>query len=294
MEFYPYPKIGHYLEDIDNIKSKKFIATEKVHGCNFSIFYDGIDIKVGRRKAFIKDGEKFYNYEKVISEYENSIKDIFEELCEKHKIDFIVIYGELFGGYYPSNKNNDNIGKKKPKPVQQGVYYSNKVDFIVFDIYLDGKEQLTYEQLETITKNRLKLVPIIKEGSLKELVKSDWEVNTIISKICNQEDLKDNIIEGVVIREKNSNGIMFKIKTSKFSEVRNKSNRKTIFDYITQNRFDNVRSKYSEDVNKDELLQEFINDIKTDYEIDSKSKAKITEEIKNSIISRFNFFYLLI
>jgi len=50
-------------------------------------------------------------------------------------VDYIALYGELFGGFYP----HPSVPDLGLCPVQKEVYYSDKIDFYAFDVRIHEK-----------------------------------------------------------------------------------------------------------------------------------------------------------
>src|SRR3990167_3357307 len=75
-----------------------WIATEKLHGANFSFWCDGTEVKVASRTQFV-DGT-FFNCQAVINKYQDKVMSLWEVLSKTEDwTDLtLVIYGELFGG----------------------------------------------------------------------------------------------------------------------------------------------------------------------------------------------------
>ena len=55
-----------------------WVATEKVHGANFSFWFDGSELRVASRTQFV-DGT-FYGCQPVIDRYTQTIKDRYKAL----------------------------------------------------------------------------------------------------------------------------------------------------------------------------------------------------------------------
>lgn len=92
-----------------------WVATEKIHGANFSFWCNGDEVKVASRSQFV-DGT-FYNCQSVINRYAEGILT----WCQEKNVKDFVVYGELYG---------DGIQKE--------VKYGQK-DFAAFDIVIEGK-----------------------------------------------------------------------------------------------------------------------------------------------------------
>ena len=133
------------IKDFDEtaIKSTEWIATEKVHGANFCLMTDGVHVVASRRTGILGQTDKFYGCWKTILEKEkNHAIKVFEQVKDTIDSDaeIVMIFGELFGGYY-------NVNPKKPgykdfvkkykcdfKKIQNGVSYSPQNHFYPFDI----------------------------------------------------------------------------------------------------------------------------------------------------------------
>lgn len=123
-----------------------WIATEKLHGANFSFWCDGTEVKVASRSHFV-DGT-FYNCQAVINKYSDSVMSLFKLLNSEHKE--LVIYGELFGGN-----------------VQKEVEYGEK-DFRAFDLALDGVVQSKLNQRAWCEGVGILSAPLIASGTFSE------------------------------------------------------------------------------------------------------------------------------
>jgi len=84
---------GYCFDDL------KCCVNEKLNGSNFSIHYDGQEIKFARRKAFLSQDSNFCNWQEVIQrgEFERLIKELYQYIKAKETI---ILYGELCGGSY--------------------------------------------------------------------------------------------------------------------------------------------------------------------------------------------------
>ncbi len=116
--------------DLKYKKIKKWYVTEKVHGSNLSFIISTTDVVniVCAKRTGVITGE-FFNYNIVLERIRNKLLLIHSDISNKYNTNVIVIYGELFGGIYPTLES-------KYMPVQSGIYYSNDIHFMAFDIYL--------------------------------------------------------------------------------------------------------------------------------------------------------------
>jgi hypothetical protein len=116
----------------------EFVALEKIHGTNFSFLTDGQDVQCCRRSDILKQDENFFNWKAILNKYKINISKLFDLVKNKLKIDItqIQLYGELYGGNYPSI---DYLPGHKM--VQKGIYYSSTNEFAGFDLKYFVKNQ---------------------------------------------------------------------------------------------------------------------------------------------------------
>jgi len=250
-----------------------WIATEKLHGANFSFWCDGTEVKVASRTQFV-DGT-FYNCQAVINCYSQGILD----WCQKKGVSDFVVYGELFGGN-----------------IQKEVKYGEK-DFAAFDVVIDGKVLDKHTAQSVVDDCGLFFVPIIKVGSFKECLELS---NTFKSTLTPEDCKEDNISEGLVIEPlepswfANGSRVYFKNKTESFSEKNRQPKEKQVFElseeesdllnellkYSTEQRVSNVISKIGQVTNKDfsKILGLTVQDMLEDFTKDTERDAKVEAE----------------
>lgn len=265
-----------------------WVVSEKVHGSNYSFWSDFYHqghayIKAGKRSGFILDDEKFFSHEQAFDRYSESVW----LMSRKLKCD-LVVFGELFGGYYD--------GVSRGKAVQKGVQYTPDNEFLAFDIARVRGETLTYvphDEFETMCDEfNIPRVPTIFKGTLTEALSFINEFPTTIPELYGLHELKNNSCEGVVIKPikllflASGERVILKNKNDKFKEINNIPKHKgqasviseeilkvitAIRTGITDNRMDNIVSKYGEDMDFPKamrlLLQDSVEDTcKEEYE----------------------------
>lgn len=256
-----------------------WMATEKLHGANFSFWCDGREVKVASRTQFV-DGT-FYNCQAVINKYSDSVMSLFNLLNGEHKE--LVIYGELFGGN-----------------VQKEVEYGEK-DFRAFDLTLDGVVQAKLNQRAWCEGVGILSAPFIHSGTFAECLALS---NTFKSTLTPEGYEEENTSEGLVIEPvepnwfNNGSRIYFKNKTEGFSEKKRKPKEHIVFElsdeeselmnelltYNTTQRVSNVISKIGQVTNKDfgkilglttqDLLEEFTKDTEQDPKVIAQDNWK--------------------
>lgn len=277
IEFKEYQSIDHdgrkrFMDELrksDLVKPNvKWVATEKVHGVNFSMATDGSVIRCFRRSGPLEPEESFNNFQIVLEDEKARVLKAFQLLKEKYPdATEVHIFGELFGGGYPHN-SVPKVGNYKV--IQKGVYYSPKNLFYAFDISINRKGFLDFEDAEEIFKKCgfLYAVPLAN-GTFEELLAFDVEnFQSTIPKALGLPLIDENYAEGIVLKPlkdaylPEGERAILKKKRSTFSEVAEgkvdvpapqpkekavdvqlQATVAKVFAYVTENRLRNVLSK---------------------------------------------------
>ncbi len=173
--FMEYPSIeNHYRDSIKEMVDKYtgtelWVATEKVHGSNFSfIFTKEEGLQCASRNKILAPGESFNNHMVIQKKYAAKVAELFEILAaEIAGLTQITVFGEFYGGIYPGIKS-------KMKKIQDGIYYTPDLEFEAFDLFYRTAESriniYAYkESCQLFTKVGIPFAAILQEGTLKEL-----------------------------------------------------------------------------------------------------------------------------
>lgn len=262
-------KVQHECKDVG-----LWIATEKIHGANFSFWCDGTEVKVASRTQFV-DGT-FFNCQAVINRYSQGILD----WCVRNDVQDFIVYGELYG-----------------KGVQKEVEYGER-DFRAFDVVIDGVVQDKLSALAITKDCGLLFTPVIKTGSFKECLELPNKFQSWLTP--DEFASQDNLAEGLVIEPveptwfNNGSRIYFKNKTEAFSEKKRQPKEKVVFElseqesdllnelleYNTEQRVSNVLSKIGRVSHKDFgkilglTVQDIFEEFTKDTERDPKKEAE--------------------
>jgi Rnl2 family RNA ligase len=192
-----------------HLSKTPWVVTEKVHGANFSFVYDGKRLRYAKRKEFLKWNDDFFGFQAVVSQLEDPIMKLFEQLSRDFPASQYVIYGELFGGTYP---HPDVPEDKNAKPIQTGIFYSPDINFCAFDIALietpgGSKTYISYDiAVSYFTRFKLVYAQILLTGKLDEALNFDLKINSTIPSQLGLPLISDNYIEGIVIKPLHSPG----------------------------------------------------------------------------------------
>jgi len=229
------------------------------------------NIQYARRTGIISDDDDFYGYlsYKIPERYNEKIKQVYKlvhnyyrtlyqnKLNKQHQnnkndidedeVEQISVIGELFGGYYPET-NKNNFG-----PVQTGIWYTNDIEFIVFDLAVTFKsghrQYLHFQQCKDFIENcGFYFVPILFIGNYEDAINYPIEFDSKIPELLKMSPLplNSNLAEGVVIKSciENENSsfkyrVIFKQKIEEFSEKKYQTSR-TEFKNNLKNKYKNI------------------------------------------------------
>jgi len=291
----------------------KWSISEKIHGANFSFWYDGHDLKTANRSDFIGEGN-FFNSHIVKEKYQKNVVSLFNYLKETIK-DFqsIAVFGELFGGRYPHDDVKNDYGISA---VQNGIWYNPKIDFYAFDIKInvtngdkdDWKNNyfLNVDHANNLFEkfNFFYAKPIF-EGTFKECLEFENMYITKIPPMFGLPEIENNTCEGNVLKPIeasyfwNGSRVVLKNKNKKFSEKKNKPKITKVINlseeandlmanalmYVNENRLRNVISKIGTIGQKDfgkvmghlnkDTIEDFLKDYRERFISLDKKEAKI-------------------
>jgi Rnl2 family RNA ligase len=251
MKFIAYQKIPTDTSQYDLTKKEenhifkeiKWIALEKVNGANFSVYCDGIDVKFAKRTGFIEENQWFYSYETISESLTEKILLLHKYLKSIYsEMDYIILYGELCGGFYPENPNkweglfnsnrvndkNECILPQEERAIQEGIYYSPNIEYIVFDISLinktnDGGVFFNYDTImEYCAKFNFNYLKPLFTGSFTQCMNYNYKFDSIVGvEVFGHPKLPNgtNIAEGIVIKP-NECSINIKLKKGDNKNIR--------------------------------------------------------------------------
>lgn len=277
---------------------KDWVATEKVHGANFSFIAEPDKTEVGdlrvtpaKRSSTIGANAvgdyDFYGCTDVVEDYADKIRFLNDRLWDAGIIesgDVTITYGELFG---------DGIQKE--------VKYGEK-DFIAYDIKVIRGAQEFWLEWPIVQSyclmSDIPTVPELATGTLDDLLAISPE---FVTKLGPQTE--DNVSEGFVIKQLHKEQLLphgaracIKVKSEKFKEKKGKDTKapaapivlteeqeklySELSLYVTEARLRNVLSKIGT-VNQKQfgMLQGLlIQDAKAEFERDERDEVPIHKD----------------
>lgn len=253
-----------------------WVATEKLHGANFSFWCDGSEVKVASRTQFV-DGT-FFNCQAVINKHSASI-------LEYHQKNFVpgavlVVYGELYGAN-----------------IQKEVQYGER-RFSGFEVVINRTPLRKDEAFGMLAGMGICSAPVKFVGSFADCMAFNHTFRSEETPVDFPAD-EENYAEGLVIEPmipqwfNNGSRIYFKNKTPAFTEKKHKTPKvpqtsspftpevqdayDTLMSYATEARVRNVLSKIGTITNKDfpRVVGLFVQDMMEDCEKEEGIELKI-------------------
>lgn len=218
----------------------QWVATEKIHGANFSIHINTDinttkKIQFAKRKEMLQWEDDFFNYQALTQDLSIQSIILFEILTDYFlakniPLDKIIIYGELCGGEYPHAEVEKYVHLQA---IQTGVYYTNDIRFFVFDVRIFTKNSVFYldykDFLYFLNQTKFHIAPHFLVDKLHKILQFDLDIPTQIPQLLGLPMLSTpNFIEGIVIKpyqhsvlgEENTENTrpIFKLKRKEFLE----------------------------------------------------------------------------
>ena len=321
MEFQKYSSITNsydtkFLNKIIEFGYDKleWVATNKIHGANFTFYTDGEYIQCASKNGILEEGDKFFNYTKLLERYRNTILETYKSVALSSNVPIhqVSIYGEYFGGTYnhPDVKRISGASK-----IQKGIQYCPDNAFYLIDIKVDGK-LLDYDGMVEVAKNNgfLYAEPLCR-GSLQQCLDYPNDFQDPTYKFYGLPVVDDNVTEGVVIRpveplffsmgDGGFKRVMLKNKNEKWAEKAQASKSVRVPDEITEeiqcqidnlsslindNRLNNVLSHLGEIQDKDfgKLIKEFSMDVWEDYTLEYGDEYVQLDKDDQKSVSKWN------
>ena len=278
--------VDKYLE----IYREDVVVQEKIHG-----------FKLGSRRKWISDNEKFNNFQALFKQSEDDIREMFTYLIEKYEINDgeVRIYGEIFGGKYGQETSSGAI------KTQREPNYGPNNDCAFFDIFIRDLQELGENQIHVpvmdaiaaFEKFNLKYPPIVYKGKLNAFL-TNFDVEKFTSIVSMEFYGLDYIhsdkgTEGVTIRsvcpQSPDEDIVLKYKQAWAVENRRVFDKKPkvfnqisdveslCLDMLNNNRLDSYNSKNTVDdmtnprligSHMREIIDDTIRDIKIEFPSD--------------------------
>lgn len=191
--------IGQFRnQTVEYLQSNTWQFTEKIDGTNIRIYWDGHQVQfAGRTDKAQIPAHLMARLEQLFGG--NTNEEMFEQKFGENEV---VLFGEGYG-----------------IKIQNGGLYRDDVDFILFDVMINGNYQ-PRESVEDIAKYfGIDIVPVVLEGTLADGV--DYVLN------CRNSIIAKNgaEIEGLVgrpkmeLKDRTGNRIIVKIKYRDFSPI---------------------------------------------------------------------------
>lgn len=194
----PYPKIPSVDRPDAATVGGTWVATEKIHGAQLVIGFDGRRFSVGKRKAWLRDDEPFFGWQLLRARLETAARAALSGDSVA-----VRVYGELYGGAYP---HPDVPPAPGMSAVQTGVWYSPELRFALFDVLRQDRPNaaarfLIYRDVAAIADRAgLDVVPLLGRGPRASLDALPTRFPSRVPRRLGLPELPDNVAEGLVLR----------------------------------------------------------------------------------------------
>jgi Rnl2 family RNA ligase len=178
-----------------------WMAQEKIHGAQLVIGVCASRVRIGKRKAWLEDGDGFFGWQLLRPDLERAGRELFEMLHgEAQTLHF---YGELFGGHYP---HPDVLPVPGVSAVQTGVWYAPGVHWALFDavrVY-DSERAPDFiaagELAEAAERAGVLTPPVLAHGRKNEVAGAPVRFVTKVPELFGLPRIEGNFAEGIVVK----------------------------------------------------------------------------------------------
>ncbi|AGC43839.1 hypothetical protein MYSTI_02523 [Myxococcus stipitatus DSM 14675] len=202
MQFRPYAKISAPGESrAQPSPGGAWIALEKLHGAQLVIAVSAGEVRFGKRKAWLADGEPFFGWQLLRAQLSTAVRKMVRSLgAEESSVYF---YGELLGGHYP---HPDVAPVPGLSAVQTGVWYSPALHWFPFDVLVartpeDEGLLLAHRDLERAAHEvGLMTPPVLRRGTRTDVNTVPTRRPSLVPAMLGLPALDANIAEGLVLK----------------------------------------------------------------------------------------------
>lgn len=173
--------IDKFLTEFPELLREPFVVTEKIHGANMSVYFEpNKPWLVGKRTAFLADGEKFFGIQGILPKYEHIFRRVQEVADSTGQT--LRLFGEFFG-----------------PGIQKGVDYGREKGILFFGLMADD-ELVPFADLQALAESlgfTDYLVPILGIVSFQDALVANIEINSALTPPDHEGE---NVCEGVVMQ----------------------------------------------------------------------------------------------
>ncbi|MGE0435092.1 MAG: RNA ligase family protein [Planctomycetota bacterium] len=176
-----------------------WVALEKLHGAQLVIVATADDVRVGKRKEFLRDDESFFGWQTLRADLLDFGRRAVDELASGN--DGVTLYGELFGGHYPHPDVEPVPGLSA---VQTGIWYAPGLHWAMFDVRI-GDRFLAWSEVAALAGTIGALTPPVVSSGTRATVDATSErfasrVPALLALPALPAECGENLAEGLVVR----------------------------------------------------------------------------------------------
>jgi RNA ligase len=199
VRFRPFAKIPSHRAAPPRPVPGPWVALEKLHGAHLVVASEGGAVRVGKRKAWLADGDGFFGWRLLAAELSARVQEVARATGAAQTY----VYGELIGGRYP---HPDVVPVPGLTAVQTGIWYTPALAWVAFDVLVAGGddhdgELLGHSEVEALAGPAGVLIPPrLGRGARSELESIAPGFATRVPAGFRLPALPDNRAEGVVLK----------------------------------------------------------------------------------------------
>ncbi|MDH6113932.1 hypothetical protein P3T36_002753 [Kitasatospora sp. MAP12-15] len=199
----PYPKIPE-RQGLSNYRAQAWAVTEKAHGAHVAVNCrpDGSVLAASRKRPLgSAELDGFFGLSRIWPQLSVAAQRYAALLRGHYGPDAeVTVFGELAGGHYP---HPDVPAVPGYEPVQTGVWYSPRVELLMFDTAVDtagDRVWISQQRMrDAAVRAGLLCVPLLAVGPLHRVQGVTPGGSTLIPALLGLPAIPDNRAEGIVV-----------------------------------------------------------------------------------------------
>lgn len=227
MDHLPFPKISTTSPGGSAGDKGTWVAQEKIHGAQVVVGVSATELRIGKRKAWLSEGDAFFGWQLLRAELARVARAVRDALRVESDRE-LHLYGELFGGAYPHPSVSPIAGLS---PVQTGIWYAPDMRWAPFDAVLlapgDAASAEFVDAIElaaAVTAAGALSPPVLARGKKADVSATPHRFLTRVPDALGLPALPNNFAEGLVLkpaaRTRVSERTVTKRKIEEFDETR--------------------------------------------------------------------------
>jgi Rnl2 family RNA ligase len=199
VRFLAFPKISTTSPAGSAADKGTWLAQEKIHGAQLVAGVAPDEVRIGKRKAWLEDGDAFFGWQLLRSDVARVARAIRESL-RLEATETLYVYGELFGGAYPHPDVAPIAGLSA---VQTGIWYAPDLRWAPFDAVISGETEdfAGASALAAAARDAGAITPpVLARGRKTDVSAAPFRFETRVPALLGLPRIDANLAEGIVIK----------------------------------------------------------------------------------------------